>query len=128
MTGFYDIINIENTGTIPVKLKSIENVSADTAIEEAGGMRFFKRSSDGNSVVEVYVWPDGGYFDDYSAKGYWFDNSPALDDENLLAAVLDPGESTYYEISHEWTSSSTSQEEISMTLSLKFNWEQVTAN
>ena len=122
------MIEIKNTGSIPVKLKSIENVSTDTSIEWIQGIDFFKSSADGKSGIRIALSPDGGYMDDYSIKGYWIDNTATMDDETLLSAVLDPGESTYYEISHEWSSESTSQEEISMTLSLKFNWEQVTSN
>ena len=122
-------IKVTNTGSIPAKLKSIEDITQgkvmfgteDASYEMGYGVGEVSKNfilaelsldSGWTSDYEDDItlrWPEGGFIDE------------------MLDAVLDPGEEVYYFITYSWGRNSTEQgEPLSLNWQIKINWEQVT--
>lgn len=124
-SGKQILLKVENTGTIPARLKSVtdENGNEPPILTNWYGKKLCQ--ADGVSCIYVEIFPDMNYEFDYSEWDYaQADGGP--NEELLYQAVLDPGESTYYFIHFYWGKNSISQEEMSLDYTFKLNWEQVT--
>ena len=121
-------IKVENTGTIPVYLKSVTDENGNPA-ETSGGSSFASKhlyNSDKTTALIATIYPDCNYMEDYNSEPWGIDGVVTI--EELSEYVLDPGETTYYYIEYTWPKPSTSQEEISLSFTVNLNWEQVTTN
>ncbi len=123
------VIKVENTGTVPVYLKSITDENGNPYEYGASGLFAGKivKNQDKTSTIVVDIFPDLDYLDDYEIEvPLGPDSAASIEDVSL--AILDPGESTYYYMEYSWLVSSTSQEEMSLSWTINFNWEQITVN
>ena len=122
-------IKVKNTGTIPAKLKSVEDITngnflfgTDDANRETGTC---VGELNKNQICATLYWDSGwltDYEDDVTLR--WPDFAW---DEGMLDAVLDPGEETYYIIVYSWPDKSTEQgEPLNLNWQIKINWQQVT--
>ena len=124
----YFAIKVENTGTIPVYLKSVTDENGNPAPTEGGSMfaGAYVATNQKTSSLMATIYPDMHYFEDYNDTPWGVDSIVTV--EELREYVLDPGESTYYLIEYVWPVVSTTQEELSLSFTVNLNWEQVTVN
>ena len=122
------VVKVENTGSIPAHFKSVTDENGNELTDEHGLGWYgdVVTNNDKTTYMEIGIWPDANYFDDYEDGPYTHEVIP--DNDVLREAILDPGEVTYYYIGYYWSDRSTSQEELSLTWKAKINWEQVTIN
>ena len=129
--GSYHVfgIKVTNTGTIPAKLKSIEDITQGNVIigtEDASYDDFYCLGEVNKNRMCVELDFDDGFWEDYERDVTERTLEPGLDDA-MLDAVLDPGEEVYYTLRYSWASNSTEQgDPLNLNWRIKFNWEQIT--
>ena len=131
--GSYHVfgIKVKNTGSIPARLKSIEDITNGTVLFGSEDATYFNGHCVGernkNQICADLSWEDGywnDYEDDITAGTRFTD---ATYDDAMLEAILDPGEETYYFINYRWDENSTEQgEPLNLNWKIKINWEQIT--
>ena len=123
------VIKVENTGTIPVYLKSITDENGKEYDGGVGGYVAGKevQNADRTTMIIVDVYPEGNAFGDYEDEMWgYFDGSAGV--AELSEYILDPGEVTYYSIEYVWPSVATSQEPLTVTFTANLNWQQASQN
>ena len=127
-------VKMENTGSIPARIKSIKdltnnNIIFDRETDTYGNTFFFVGESSNTISAEMLF--DGGYASDYadSPEDYTRVIEQVIDNDAFYNAVLDPGESVYFFFAYRWSELATkSEENLSITWNVQFNFEQVTVN
>ena len=128
-------VKMENTGSIPARIKSIKDLTNDSIIFDRDtntyGDYFYSVGEKPNTIRAEFLF-EGGYTSDFagSPEDYpRFTEQGILDPDAFINAVLDPGESIYFFFEYSWNKNATkSEENLSLTWNIQFNFEQVTAN
>ena len=127
-------IRLENTGSIPAKLKSIKDLTRNVVILDKDTQNIdytvYEIGTEQNGL-RVTLFNEDGYVDDYQygVDDYVRSTDSFGDPDAMLSAVLEPGEYLYFFFDYAWLTSSTIQEEdLTLSWNVQFNFEQVTAN
>ena len=127
-------IRIENTGTIPVKLKSIKDLTRNVVIidKDNDNNNYAEYSViNGTNEVVAILFNETGYVDDYEygVDDMMRDNDYFSNPDAMLSAVLDPGEFMYFFFEYAWVVTSTIPgDDLTLSWDVQFNFEQVTTN
>ena len=122
-------IMIKNEGTIPAKLKKVVELNnPEVMICESGncGSQIINiaKNDDNTNSVGAQFFSDAQWTSDYEDVPYGYEPSFY---EEILDAVLNPGETAYFYIEMRWDSNSTTPgDPLTASMNVKMDWEQVT--